>query len=349
MNNNFDILFPYSNLNNIFSEKDIYIDHSMLNMDKNLEIEEANIKNTFEPFDNIFNNRNSMVQNNENEFQKISLIPYVQTPKTKNIFNNSPKDINLKENLNKKRKIKKIESNKYIKENNNQKYNKVIFNSFKINPISEEEKIEQKNRNKISARKSRLKKKQYITKLEQEHSLLMSQIEEIRQNLCLNKNIIPSIEIKDNSINEKVNNCDYCLKIENLKLEENLILKNENASDKNTTNLLGLYSEKQKKVLEKMLINQILIMMPIKIKIFQDKYLKLFNFNSEESLNDIKIKIEKNLQTIQELYDISNLIEKENGLSNEKNNKNDSMAKQIYNYYYNLKKYVNDFEKITLL
>jgi hypothetical protein len=69
---------------------------------------------------------------------------------------------------------------------------------------------------------------------------------------------------------------------------------------------MNSYTEKQKKILEKMLINQIKVMMPIRIKSFQDKYLKLFTFNNEESLIEIKDKIDKNLKAIQELYDIKN-------------------------------------------
>ena len=137
-----------------------------------------------------------------------------------------------------------------------------------------------------------------------------------------------------------------------IKEEEILIINNDNYNEKSNINLLNSYSENQKKILEKLFINQILIMMPIKIKIFQNKYLKLFTFNKEESLNDIKNKIEKNLQTIQELYDINNLNNEENGIKNEqkynKKNKGASMAQQIYNYYYNLKNFIKEFEKIYL-
>jgi hypothetical protein len=131
-----------------------------------------------------------------------------------------------------------------------------------------------------------------------------------------------------------------------------LIINQEEIDDKNNINLLNSYTEKQRKIMVKLLINQILIMMPIKIKMFQDKYLKLFTFNGNESLSDVKNKIERNLRTIQELYDINRLKNEENGLSFEQhyknNRKSDSMAHQIYNYYFNLKNYINEFEKIYL-
>ena len=75
----------------------------------------------------------------------------------------------MKENLNKKRKLKNKETKKEIKgikdikenkEVNNQIDKKIIFNSYKLTPLSEEEKLEQKEKNRISARKSRFKKKQ---------------------------------------------------------------------------------------------------------------------------------------------------------------------------------------------
>jgi len=366
MNNNFDNIFNYSNFHNIFSEKDIYIDNSNLNFDKNYDyFEEQNIKNAFEPCDILFNNKNSRLSSyDENEFQKLSLKPYIHTPEAKNLFNINDsiiKETNMKENLNKKRKLKNIETKKEIKntkeikeskEVNNQLDKKIIFNSYKLTPITEEEKLEQKEKNRISARKSRFKKKQYITKLEQEHSFLLNQLEEIRQNLGINKMTMPLKETQKVFTHKNENFCDNCSKIENLKEQEKLILKNENNNEKDNLNLLNSYGENQKKILEKLFINQILIMMPIKIKIFQNKYLKLFTFNKEESLNDIKIKIEKNLQTIQELYDINNLNNEENGIKNEKKfnkkNKSVSMAQQIYNYYYNLKNFIKEFEKIHL-
>ena len=347
----------------IFSDKDIFIDHSNLNLDKNYDLEEQNIKNTFEPFDILFYNRNSCISSyDENDYQKLSPKPYPQTPTAKNIFyqnDNNNKEPKLKENLNKKRKIKFKEIKPEIKEiNENKEVNnsldkKIIFNSYKIAPVTEKEKLEQKKKNRISARKSRFKKKQYITKLEQEHTLLINQLEEIRQNIRFNNNNnINSLKDSKGIFSNKNDNfCDNCSKIENLKEEENVILNNENMNDKNNSNIIKSYSEKQKKILEKLLINQILIMMPIKIKIFQHKYLKLFTFNEDENINDIKNKIEKNIQTIQELYDINNLNNEDNGIEIQNNynmkNKSGSMAQQIFDYYNNLKNYINEFEKIN--
>ena len=356
MNNNYDCFFPISNYQKIFSEKDIYIDHANLNMDLNLEFGETNVKNTFENLDNIFNNKISRNSSfDENDFQKISLKPHAIFPEVNNIFNEQAKNdgLNMKENYNKKRNRPKNEEIKIEKREEINKGNKIIkFNSYKLNPITEEEKNKQKIKNKISAKKSRQKKKEYISQLESDYSKLKNKLEIIEKNSKINNNFIQLKENKDFLIGKKENLCDNCSEIENLKFEENLIINREEIDDKNNINLLNSYTEKQRKIMVKLLINQILIMMPIKIKMFQDKYLKLFTFNGNESLSDVKNKIECNLRTIQELYDINHLKNEENGLSFEQhyknNRKSDSMAHQIYNYYFNLKNYINEFEKIYL-
>ena len=353
MNNNYDFIFPISNYNKIFSEKDIYIDHDNLNLELNAGLGEANIKNVFESFDNIFNNKNSRKSSyDENDFQKPIIKPNVITPEINNIFNISEKKNELvsKEKLNKKRKIRKnVEVSKKIEEKVNLDDKKIKFKSYKLNPITEEEKKLQKVKNKISARKSRQKKKQYIIELEKENYSLKEYLERIKENSKLYNNIIPLNE-KQDLFQKQKEYCNDCSNIENLKLEESLIINSESIDSKNSINLMNSYTEKQKKILEKMLINQIILMMPIKIKIFQDKYLKLFTINNNETLREIKDKIDKNLKTIQELYDIKNLITEENGLNIEpfykKNNKDGSMAYQLYDYYYNIKNYINEFEKI---
>ena len=353
MNNNYDFIFPISNYNKIFSEKDIYIDHDNLNMDLNIGFGDPNVKNVFESFDNIFNNKNSRKSSyDENEFQKPYSKQNVISPEIKNIFNISENknELTSKEKLKKKRKkTKNVEIRKTNIEKINLDEKKIKFNLYKLNPITEEEKNLQKIKNKISARKSRLKKKQYINELEKENYSLKQYLEGIKENSKLYNNII-SLNEKEELFHNQKEYCNNCSNIENLKLEENIIINSESIDTKSNINLMNSYTEKQKKILEKMLINQIILMMPIKIKIFQNKYLKLFTFNSNECLQEIKDKIDKNLKTIQELYDIKNLKTEQNGLNIEpyykKNNKGGSMAYQLYDYYYNIKNYINEFEKI---
>ena len=92
-------------------------------------------------------------------------------------------------------------------------------------------------------------------------------------------------------------------------------------------------------------------MMPIKVKIFQNKYLKLSNINENDNINTIKNKIEENLQAIKELYDVDNFKREDNGGNifmkyQYDGSKSKSMANQIYSFYNNLKSYINEFEKI---
>jgi hypothetical protein len=91
-------------------------------------------------------------------------------------------------------------------------------------------------------------------------------------------------------------------------------------------------------------------MMPIKIKLFQNKYLKLSSIKYDDTLNVIKNKIDKNLETLQELYDKNNFKHQDNGDAKikEYNIKSKSMPNSIYNFYHNLKNYINSLEKIFL-
>ena len=85
-------------------------------------------------------------------------------------------------------------------------------------------------------------------------------------------------------------------------------------------------------------------MTPIKIKSFQNKFLKLQAFKEDDSIEVIKNKIKTNLNTIIELYDIND--EDNNNKSINICNKKKSMAYHIYNFYIQLKEYVNQYDFI---
>ena len=91
--------------------------------------------------------------------------------------------------------------------------------------------------------------------------------------------------------------------------------------------------------------------MPIKIRIFQNKYLKLSTIEKDDSISVIKNKIKENLQAIKELYDVENFKDEDNdkiqmNAYQYDSMKNKSMAYQIYTFYNNLKNYVKEFEKL---
>ena len=101
-----------------------------------------------------------------------------------NSKNDSNNHILLNKNNNKSDKTKeeKIE-NKIVK-----KRSKILFNSFMPNTVSEAKKQSQKIKNKISARKSRLKKKLYIEELEKQYDLVKNELYEIKQELGIFEN-----------------------------------------------------------------------------------------------------------------------------------------------------------------
>ena len=167
----------------------------------------------------------------------------------------------------------------------------------------------------------------------------------------MNGDNIISLEETDDIINTKHKNIyDNTINIERLKEEENLII-NEKNNEKKNINKINSFTAKQRLILEQLLLNQIEIMMPIKVKIFQNKYLKLLSIDKDDNISVIKNKIKENLKAIEEVYDVNSFKGEDNGGSKIQQYqhdciKNKSMAHQIYNFYYNLKNYVNEFEKI---
>jgi hypothetical protein len=122
-----------------------------------------------------------------------------------------------------------------------------------------------------------------------------------------------------------------------LKKEEFNIISNNLEKDSNVVNS---YINKQKKILQNLLIKQIDIITPLTLKDFQNKFLKLEEIKKDDTISIIKNKINNNLEAIIELYDIN--IEEKN---NKKNiNKKFSKGNNIYNFYNDLKKYVEQYE-----
>ena len=205
---------------------------------------------------------------------------------------------NLKKmNLNKKNEIKfnlkkeiNKEKNKFIlkKEQNN-----IIFNKENIGKDLKQKKLLM---NRESAKKSRLKKKAYIENLEKGYLELKTEYIKMIQNINpeLNNNLIENEHfIKDNKINP------------NLKIgKENVLYEFKQNKEENISNNID-YINKQKIILENLLINQIDIMTPINIKIMQNKFLKLNKLDKGDNFQVIKNKINSNIEMIKEIYDIT--------------------------------------------
>ena len=237
---------------------------------------------------------------------------------------------NLKKmNLNKKNEIKfnlkkeiNKEKNKFIlkKEQNN-----IIFNKENIGKDLKQKKLLM---NRESAKKSRLKKKAYIENLEKGYLELKTEYIKMIQNINpeLNHNLIENEHfIKDNKINP------------NLKIgKENVLYEFKQNKEESITNNND-YINKQKIILENLLINQIDIMTPINIKIMQNKFLKLNKLDKGDNFQVIKNKINLNIEMIKEIYDITD----------DNNNINKNLKSyQLYDFYKNILLLLNKYEII---
>ena len=372
MDGNLIQIYPNSLINPIIPKGDIYSEFLNYNNDTNCMMDNASINSNLEPFDPFFfgkHSRNSSYEDNNLKKNNSLFKSNNNTPnkELKFIFTKNECDnyINGNKNLNINLNNNKINNNinNKIKTNNNinikinednkkdKKEKKILFNSFMPTTVTEVQKQKQKIKNKISARKSRLKKKLYVEQLEKEYILVKKELSEIKQKIGMNGDNIISLEETDDIINTKHKNIyDNTINIERLKEEENLII-NEKNNEKKNINKINSFTAKQRLILEQLLLNQIEIMMPIKVKIFQNKYLKLLSIDKDDNISVIKNKIKENLKAIEEVYDVNSFKGEDNGGSKIQQYqhdciKNKSMAHQIYNFYYNLKHYINEFEKI---
>lgn len=322
-----------------FLKEDIFLDYLVYN--NNPLTNEEFIEPKLESFDKFFNEEeNSLKSNilsNKSYSQIYSSFQNNNNNLEKNKIMNGAEDkiiIDNKRNNN----LNLIESN----EENNE-----IKKLFNI----EDSRAKKLIMNRESAKKSRLKKKKYIQNLEKEYVILKEEIIRAKSNINSNNNDkfmnnLYSNKIIENIMKNKSNSIDLNLNLNNkekeifeLKNQEKEIITKNLEKDKES---VKIYVKKQKSVLEYLLVKQIDIMTPIRIKTFQNKFLKLENFDTGDNINIIKNKIESNLNTIIELYDI----DENNCKKNKICNKNTSMSYQLYDFYSNLKKYINQYDLI---
>lgn len=232
--------------------------------------------------------------------------------------------------VNQTQKMKEIKLQNCIVNENEIKQKKNIFETHNEN----EKEIQKQKKllmNRLSAKKSRLKKKVYIKYLEDELEKMKNEIEKKRN---FEKFYLPGVSKQENgktleTLSNDVQRYDILIKKEHLFYEKS---KNDNESINDYVNL-------QKKLLHDILIKIIDVSMPIKCKIFQHKFLKLQKFENEDSINIIINKINCNIDMLKELYDFDKqLIIKKN--------KSESIAQQLFIYYNNLKDYVISFKTI---
>ena len=334
--------------NPIFPKDDLFLDH--LNNQKNT-LNQDFIRGNMESYDEYFCEEEIMGNEGKsvNISYELSPIAYrTDLNKFKEKIVNGGKDKNCLDN-NKDT----FSESKY----DNNPFKKQLFNTLQDIDSTFDMKKRRLIMNRESAKKSRLKKKKYIENLEKEYLLLKEEIVRLKssQNLnykhnfrLINEEILNNIII-DNEIDNKQNNIDVDfglnLNINNTKDKEVMSLKKEefNIVSNNLEkepNVIDNYINKQKKILQNLLIRQIALITPESIKEIKNKFLKLEEIKKDDNVSVIKNKINSNLEAIIELYDLD-ITENQK----EKNsNKINSKGINIYNFYRDLKSYVEQYE-----
>jgi len=218
-------------------------------------------------------------------------------------------------------------NNNNIKSDNNIRY--PLFNIY-----SDSKELIKKKKllmNRISAKKSRMKKKNYIKNLEEEIKKNKSIIEE---KIILEKIYNPNILNKNDNTNIQLNNI--------IKNYEFLLKKEKEIQYNDNDDIYNEYSNIQKKFLQQIINQELKISMPIKCKLFAEKYLKLENFDDFDSFSVILNKIDKNISILKELYNFEE--------DEDEENKNIVLAKmkmeseikafQLFNYFLYLKEII---------
>ena len=179
--------------------------------------------------------------------------------------------------------------------------------------------IEQKLlKNKISARKSRQKKKDYIRCLEEE-------LVKLKNELSFNKNIKSNLNDEKDEINNKFFN-----KIIVFEKQKEDIYKE---GQKKLPNLMKEADASQKIILKELLIRQINYSIPLKFQIFGKKYIKLIPLSDDDSITTIISKINENLNKIKKyLENISKSRIK--------------LVIKLYEMYKNIKCYIEYFNQL---
>ena len=298
----------YENLNNIS------------NSDKN---NNTNNENFFHQ-NYIFKNYKNFDLNTNNNNNKNNIITNI------NIFNNN---CNTNNNILfdvTPKKIKKI-NYKYsqIKDKEiEEEIKKPLFEIYSnLNDFQKQKKLLM---NRISAKKSRLKRKKYISLLEDELQKNKNIIEQKKQleNLYLNATCKKENEI--NKVSNAVNSFDILLK------KEKEIKSNNNNNTDNECKIKE-YCYLQNDFLKKMFIIKIGLLMPLKCKLFAKKYLKLENIEIDDNLNVILNKVKNNLNILKELYNFDDKELKENKKSKDI---------QLYRFFLNIQKLIISFQKL---
>lgn len=152
--------------------------------------------------------------------------------------------------------------------------------------------------NRLSARKSRLKKKQYIKNMEEEIARLKNQMV-LNQNINVNSNNFFNLNLKEENSSKK--NELFLIKINLLEKQEKEV---KNVGQKKSQNIMNQYESFQKTILREMLVKQIHFFIPLRYQIYGEKFIKLIEIYEDDSITVIIKKVEENLEKIKNYMNI---------------------------------------------
>lgn len=326
--NNQDIFREFLNFNNFHNEilNEDFPKHSFDSFDKFNSNDEYSMKSL-----NSLNNITKSNNLNKSQMNELKIPTPKKIMHLMNINNLNFENL-TKINLNGKNEINPIKEIKDIKPNNQFLSKKIEFNSLQTSEQVDNE-IKQKKLliNRESAKKSRLKRKIYIENLEKQYLILKTEYIKIIEKQKLNQGYINNSILKnehfidDNKINP------------NLKIGKENVLYDFKKLQEDNIQINNDCLNKQKKIMENILINQIDMMTPINIKLLQHKFLKLNKIDNNDNFQTIKNKINSNIEMIKELYDI-------NEIDIDINKK--SKGYKLFDFYSNVAKLLNKYEVI---
>ena len=150
--------------------------------------------------------------------------------------------------------------------------------------------------NRLSARKSRLKKKKYVKCLEEETARLKNEI-------LLKKNAIDisnNINLNLNKEEKEKNNIFLNKFILMEQQEKEVKLKGQ----KNQADTMKQYESIQKTLLREMLVRQIHCFVPLRLQILGEKNIKLIEANEDDEMSVIINKINENIEKIKNYMNV---------------------------------------------
>ena len=325
---NQDIFREFLNFNNFHNEilNEDFPKHSFDSFDKFNSNDEYSMRSL-----NSVNNITKSNNLNKSQMNELKIPTPKKIMHLMNINNLNFENL-TKINLNGKNEINPIKEIKDIKPINQFLSKKIELNSLQTSEQVDNE-IKQKKLliNRESAKKSRLKRKIYIENLEKQYLILKTEYIKIIEKQKLNQGYINNSILKnehfidDNKINP------------NLKIGKENVLYDFKKLQEDNIQINNDCLNKQKKIMENILINQIDMMTPINIKLLQHKFLKLNKIDNNDNFQTIKNKINSNIEMIKELYDI-------NEIDIDINKK--SKGYKLFDFYSNVAKLLNKYEVI---